>query len=98
MRVRWTPEALQDRLDVWDHVAAQDPKAAARLDRRFATAIRHLGRFPELGRPGLVAGTREILPHPSYRIVYEVEDGTLWILAVVHTARLWPPVRDDDPT
>ena len=30
MRVVWTPEAQQDRADVWDYIAADNPRAAAR--------------------------------------------------------------------
>jgi hypothetical protein len=45
-----------------------------------------------LGHKGRIAGTREILPHPSYRLVYAIDDETLWILTLVHTARLWPPL------
>ena len=30
------------------------------------------------------------LAHESYRMIYEVQDDTVWILALVHTARLWP--------
>jgi toxin ParE1/3/4 len=47
-----------------------------------------------LGHIGRVPGTRELIPHESYRLVYEVEADTVWILALVHTARQWPPMRD----
>lgn len=40
-----------------------------------------------------IAGTRELIPHESYRLVYEVQADAVWILALVHTARLWPPTR-----
>jgi plasmid stabilization system protein ParE len=46
-----------------------------------------------MGRPGQIPGTRELIPHESYRVVYEVQADTVWILALVHTARLWPPFR-----
>jgi hypothetical protein len=26
--------------------------------------------------------------------VYQIDGETVWILTLVHTARLWPPVRD----
>jgi len=29
-----------------------------------------------------------------YRFLDEVEADTVWILALVHTARQWPPMRD----
>jgi plasmid stabilization system protein ParE len=48
-----------------------------------------------LGRPGMVPVTRELIPRESYRFVYEITGDTVWILTLVHTARQWPPVRDD---
>ncbi|AXD16987.1 hypothetical protein IB695_04809 [Escherichia coli] len=43
---------------------------------------------------GKIPGTRELIPHESYRLVYQIDGETVWILTLVHTARLWPPVRD----
>ncbi|WP_420856699.1 type II toxin-antitoxin system RelE/ParE family toxin [Variovorax beijingensis] len=48
---------------------------------------------PLLGRAGQIPGTRELIPHESYRLVYEVRADTIWILTLVHTARQWPPTR-----
>lgn len=93
MRVVWTPQAEQDRAEVWDYIAADNPAAAARMDGLFSEAAARLARHPSLGRPGRIAGTRELIPHESYRIVYEVEHDTVWILTLVHTARQWPPSR-----
>ena len=45
------------------------------------------------GPPGMVAGTRELTPHRSYRIIYEVGGDMIWILVVIHTARQWPPLQ-----
>ena len=61
------------------------------MDERFSEAAAWLGTHPELGKPGLIAGTRELIPHESYRLVYEIQQDAVWILALVHTARLWPP-------
>lgn len=94
MNVLWTPEAEQDRDDIWEYIATDSPRAAARIDRLFSEAAAHLASHPEIGKPGRIAGTREFLPHRSYRLVYEGDQDTVWILALVHTARLWPPVRD----
>jgi len=38
----------------------------------------------------MVVGTREIFPHRSYRLVYEVDGRTVWIMALVNVARIWP--------
>lgn len=94
MRVLWTPEALQDRADVWDYIAADNPRAAARMDALFSQAAARLTEHPQLGRPGKIAGTRELIPHENYRLVYEIEQDTVWVLVLIHTARQWPPERD----
>ena len=93
MRVIWTPEAQQDRADIWDYIAADNPRAAVRIDELFSDAATRLAEHPKLGRPGQIVGTRELIPHESYRLVYEIEQETVWLLAIVHTAREWPPVR-----
>jgi plasmid stabilization system protein ParE len=56
-------------------------------------ALAHEGRLadhPPLGKSGRIPGTRELIPHESYSLVYEVDGETVWILALLHTARLWP--------
>lgn len=93
MRVLWTPEAEADRDAIWSHIAADNPPAAARMDRLFSEAAAKLAEFPRLGRAGKVPGTRELFPHESYRLVDEIEGETVWVLALVHTARQWPPIR-----
>lgn len=93
MNVRWTPAALRDRADILDHIASDNPRAAARMDQLFSDAAASLSSLANRGRAGRVGGTRELIPHESYRLVYEVEAGTVWILALVHTARQWPPPR-----
>lgn len=94
MKVVWTPEALMDRGDIWDYIAADNPRAATRMDELFSDAVARLAEHPKLGRPGKIQGTRELIPHESYRLVYEISRETVWVLALVHTARQWPLVRD----
>jgi toxin ParE1/3/4 len=94
VRVVWTPEAEQDRDDVWDYIATDNVAAAARMDALFSDVVTQLVDFPLMGRAGKIAGTRELIPHESYRLVYEVEGEIIWALALVHTARMWPPIRD----
>ncbi|MHB1677844.1 MAG: type II toxin-antitoxin system RelE/ParE family toxin [Sulfuriferula sp.] len=85
MRVIWTPEAQQDRADVWDYIATDNPHAAIRMDKLFSDAAAKLAEYPKLGQPGKIPNTRELIPHESYRLVYEIEQETVWVLASVHT-------------
>jgi toxin ParE1/3/4 len=93
VNVRWSPQAYRDRADIWDFIAVDNPDVAARMDELFSEAAASLAEFPNRGRRASVAGTRELIPHESYRLVYEIYDDTVWVLAVVHTARQWPPRR-----
>ena len=93
MKVIWTPEAEQDRAAIWDYLEARDPDAALRIDQLFSDAAARLADFPMLGHEGEVPGTRELTPHRSYRLIYEIAGDTVWILVLIHTARQWPPLR-----
>jgi plasmid stabilization system protein ParE len=73
-----------------------DAGAAARMDEILSDAAARLAQHPMLGKPGTIPGTRELIPHESDRLVYQIDGDTVWILAPVHTARLWPPVRDQE--
>ena len=92
MKVRWTPEAENDRFTIYDYIAVENPLAAARMDDLFAEAVAKLADFPLLGFQGQISGTRELIPHENYRLVYQINDDTVWILSLLHTARLWPPL------
>jgi toxin ParE1/3/4 len=91
VRVLWTPEARQDRIDIRNVIAADSLRAAARMDEIFSNAAASLSDLPMRGRAGSVVGTRELIPHDRYRLVYEVADDTVWVIALVHTSRQWPP-------
>jgi toxin ParE1/3/4 len=91
LKVTWTPEAEAERLEIGEYIALDNPRAAVRMDSLFEAAVLKLTDFPRIGRPGVVAGTRELIPNESYRIVYEIHDDAIWITSVVHTARRWPP-------
>ena len=94
MNVAWTPEALRDRRSIWEYIASENPGATAGMDELFSIAAARLGDFPSLGKAGIIPGTRELVPHESYRLVYEVEGETVWVLALVHTSRQWPPIQE----
>ena len=91
MNVIWASTALADREAIYDYIDAENPRAAAALDAAFVRAAERLGAHPEVGRQGQIVGTREWVVHPHYVLVYESGADGVVILAVVHTARQWPP-------
>jgi len=80
--------------DIWDYIAVDNPGAAVHMDELFSEAAARLASHPKMGRPGKISGTRELIPHESYRLVYEIDGSTVWVLTLVHTARQWPPVGE----
>lgn len=94
MNIIWSLDAEQDRADVWDHIAADNPGAAARMDGLFSEAAGMLADHPMMGRRGRIRGTRELVVHSNYLLVYQIQESDVWILALVHAARRWPPLRN----
>ena len=92
MKIVWTAEAEDDRDSIMDYIAADNPVAAIRMDEIFGAAAARLSDHPNMGRPGSIPGTRELIPHENYRLVYEIDGEVVWILTLIHTARQWPPV------
>jgi toxin ParE1/3/4 len=95
VNVRWTQTALRDLEAIGDHVAKDKPAAASRLVDAIFDRTGMLRRHPEAGRPGRIAGTRELVVSGTpYIVPYRVREGDVEILAVFHGARRWPPALD----
>lgn len=93
MRLVWRPMALADRELIMEYIAQDSLIAAIELDDKFESAAEKARQRPTLYRTGRVRGTREIVVHPNYVMVYRIEkqSGMLLILRVLHTAQMWPP-------
>jgi addiction module RelE/StbE family toxin len=86
----WTRPARADRREIFEFIAADSIRAAIRMDLIFAEKAETLRSFPEIGHPGRVPGTRELLAHRHYILVYRVHEETVQILRLLHTSRQWP--------
>ena len=90
MRIVFDVRARDDieRLFAW--IAQDNPKAALDMVARIETRVRLLAApgFAQMGRPGLVEGTRELVEHP-YIVVYEVREveREIVVIAVMHGAQ-----------
>ncbi len=91
MMIEWTNEAYNSLGEMIDYIAQDNPSAAhALIDAIFDTVSHQLNTNPKMGRPGRVEGTRELVVHPSYIVVYTEQINRITILTVRHTARAWP--------
>lgn len=93
MRLEWAPLAIADRESIFDYIAPENFDAALALDELFERKAALLGAHPEAGRVGRVRGTRELVAHRHYVLVYDGDPDRVRILRVLHTSRQWPPSR-----
>jgi toxin ParE1/3/4 len=91
----WTTSAKRELREIASYIWSDNPAAARRVRNRIEATAAYLKSQPFAGRSGAIPGTREAIPHPSYRIVYQVTGETVFILSVMHTSRQWPPVEDE---
>lgn len=88
MKVFWTPTALDDLERIIDYIAERNLVAAIELHALIEEKTDLLSHSSLMGRSSLVTGTRELVAHPHYVVVYDVKD-TVRILRVLHTAQQW---------
>ncbi|WP_417468758.1 type II toxin-antitoxin system RelE/ParE family toxin [Maricaulis sp.] len=91
MRLVWSVTARSELKQAVAHIAEDDLAAAIRVRDRISDTANTLTTYPSIGRPGRLAGTRElVIPHLPYLIVYLASKTQVVILRVLHTSRNWP--------
>ena len=90
MKILWLSDARQDLKNLFLYTLDRNPAAARRIKERIYRAVQGLADNPNIGRPGRVFGTRElIIPQTSYIVAYRVRNDAVQILRVIHGARDW---------
>ncbi len=93
MHVKWLRRALLNLDEEASYIANDDPAAASAVVARMFEAVSTLVEQPNIGRPGRVPGTRElVVPNTRYVVPYRVRRETVEVLRVFHTSRR-PPKR-----
>ena len=92
MKLIWSPEALQDLKEVHAYIAKDSPSSAKKVvERIVALVARQLPENPNIGRPGRVPNTRElIISGTPFVVPYRTDSDHIDVLRVYHAARLWP--------
>ena len=87
-RVFFTRAARDDLIDIWTHIAEDDPSAADRVLDRLDEVASHLADNPQMGparddiRPGL-----RYLVSGSYLLLYRIVGDDIEIVRAVHGRR-----------
>jgi len=92
MRVEWSTHAVADLKAISEYIERDRAlETANRVTRRIYDAIQDLTLMPNRGRPGRIAGTRELLaPRLPYVVIYRVSVERVLVLNIVHGAQRWP--------
>jgi plasmid stabilization system protein ParE len=86
-QVVWSEPALADLDAIADHIALDNPAAAAQLVQRIFVHTDHLEAHPELGsKPAELRGWhyRQVI-EPPCRIFYRIETNTVYIVHVMRS-------------
>jgi len=88
--ILWLPSASEDLTDIIDFIADRNLTAAIDLQDVIEQATSRLPQHPYIYRTGRVAGTREMVVHPNYLVIYRVGATAIEILGVLHTRLPYP--------
>lgn len=92
MKPRWAPRAVADLEEISDKLILAAPQAWEHLLERFEHLTELLLDFPLMGKPGLVAGTREfVLAGTPYILVFQIKDDAIIIVSVRDARMRLPP-------
>jgi len=88
----WSREAVDDLAALRAYIEQDDPAAAQRIAFHIVHNVEALlPANPEMGRPGRVPGTRElVIPRTPFIVPYRVQGRIIQVLRVFHGTRRWP--------
>lgn len=90
MEVAWSEPAEENLEAIINYIADDNLHAALELDDLLREAANGLAKLPRKGKPGRVLGTRELVAHPNYVLVYLLTEERIWIVTVLHSSRQRP--------
>lgn len=91
MKLLWTRLAVHDLSAAYEYIAEDNPAAAEHAAERIEAAAAAIANHPQIGKPGRVSGTRElVVAGTPFIVVSRIKSAGAEILSVMHGARMWP--------
>jgi toxin ParE1/3/4 len=91
MPIVWLSIAVQDILNIRTYIADQDPQSASDVAARIDKSVNNLSTMPNIGRPGRIFGTRELMVKGTpFLVVYRVQNERVEVLRVLHGRQAFP--------
>ena len=91
MKVVWSRRAIRHLVHLREFIEKDSEQNARLVASRILKAVDLLQSHSEIGRPGRVLGTRELVVSDTpYVIPYRVKHDRLELIAVFHGRQKWP--------
>ena len=91
MTIVWSRLAIRHLVSLRDYIAKDNPASAANTASAILQSVDLLVTQPQMGRPGRVLGTRElVVPNTPYVIPYRVRRERLELIGIFHGRQRWP--------
>ena len=90
MKVIWSARAMPHLVSLREYIAKDFGQNAALVAQRILQSVELLQTQPNMGRPGRLVGTRElVVPNTPFIIPYRVRNERLELIAVFHGRQRW---------
>ena len=91
--LEWTIPAISDLKKAGSYIAKENPQAAQQMAIRVQESTEYLCVHPNLGRPGRLAETRElVISGTPFVAIYWIRNSKVQILRLLHHAQCWSDV------
>lgn len=88
--IHWKKQAINDLIKIGKRIALDSPVNSEKLVTLIEDKVKPLAEHPNMYRPGRKRGTRELVAHENYFVVYRVTPKQVEVLRVKHAAQQWP--------
>ncbi|MBZ0110268.1 MAG: type II toxin-antitoxin system RelE/ParE family toxin [Candidatus Scalindua rubra] len=89
-KIKWSKDSINDLKEIYKFIALDSPYYAKLFNDRVFEMVEHLELFPEMGGQVPESDDHNVrdLIYKGYRIIYQIKEGYLEIITVLHGSKL----------
>lgn len=86
----WRKRARKNLATILEFIASENPAAAIKIKGVIQDSILPVAEHPYLYKSGRISGTRELVAHPNFIIVYKITAAAVEVVSVLHARQEYP--------
>lgn len=86
----WRKRARKNLAAIIEFIANENPAAAIKIKGIIQDAVLPVAEHPYLYKSGRIGGTRELVAHPNFILVYRVTNTAVEVVSVLHSRQEYP--------